>query len=159
MLHTGPLTSCKAKPQLEYPQLLNLQETYVVLFIEFWVEACCMWTGAGCQSFSIESQLCVSQILWNGFSAHVKGNGWCLSAPLIWKIQFKRMRERMVHGLFSFPHTERYENDVLLCGGNDANRAAEKFLHNSIQFLLNPNGKLVCQREAKWQRQKGRARD
>lgn len=52
----------------------------------------------------------------------------------------------MVHGLFSFPHTERYENDVLLCGGNDANRAAEKFLHNSIQFLLNPNGKLLCQR-------------
>lgn len=36
----------------------------------------------------------------------------------------------MVHGLFSFPHTERYENDVLLCGGNDANRTAEKFLHN-----------------------------
>lgn len=83
--------------------------------------------------------------LWNGFSAHVKGNGWCLSAPLIWKIQFKRMRERMVLGLFSFPHTERYENDVLLWGGNDANRTAEKFLHNSIQFLLNPNGKRLCQ--------------
>lgn len=47
----------------------------------------------------------------------------------------------MVHGLFSFPHTKRYENDVLLCAGNDANRTAEKFLHNSIQFLLNPNGK------------------
>lgn len=40
----------------------------------------------------------------------------------------------MVHGLFPFPHIERYENDVLLCGGNDANRTAEKFLHNSIQF-------------------------
>lgn len=62
----------------------------------------------------------------------------------------------MVHGLFSFPHTERYENDVPLCGGNDANRAAEKFLHNSIQFLLNPNAKLLCQREAEWQRQKKR---
>lgn len=54
----------------------------------------------------------------------------------------------MVHGLFSFPHTERYENDVLLCAGNDANRAAEKFLHNSIQFLLNPNGERLCQGEA-----------
>lgn len=118
-----------------------------------------MWTGAPRQTFLIESQLCVSQILWNGFSAHVKGNGWCLSAPVIWKIQFKRMRERMVHGLFSFPHTERYENDVLLCGGNDANRTAQKFLHNSIQFLLNPNGKLLCQREAEWRRQRGRAGD
>lgn len=54
----------------------------------------------------------------------------------------------MVRGLFSFPHTERYENDVLLCAGNDANRTAEKFLHNSIQFLLNPNGECLCQREA-----------
>lgn len=54
----------------------------------------------------------------------------------------------MVHGLFSFPHTERYENDVLLCAGNDANRTAEKFLHNSIQFLLNPNGEHLCQGEA-----------
>lgn len=54
----------------------------------------------------------------------------------------------MVRGLFSFPHTERYENDVLLCAGNDANRAAEKFLHNSIQFLLNPNGERLCQGEA-----------
>lgn len=115
-----------------------------------------MCTGAGGQTFPIDSQLCVSQILWNGFSAHVKGNGWCLSAPVIWKIQFKRMRERMVHGLFSFPHTERYENDVLLCGGNDANRTAEKFLHNSIQFCLNPNGKLLCQRADERQRQKGR---
>lgn len=58
------------------------------------------------------------------------------------------MRERMVHGLFSFPHTGRYENDVLLCAGNDANRTAEKFLHNSIQFLLNPNGECLCQAEA-----------
>lgn len=123
------------------------------------VEVYRVCTGAGSQTFPIESQLCVSLILWNGFSAHVKGNGWCLSAPVIWKIQFKRMRERMVHGLFSFPHTERYENDVLLCGGNDANRTAEKFLHNSIQFLLNPNGKLLCQREAEWQRQKGRVGD
>lgn len=102
----------------------------------------------------LEVRLCllnhsyVSQILWNGFSAHVKGDGWCLSAPVIWKIQFKRMRERMVHGLFSFPHTGRYENDVLLCAGNDANRTAEKFLHNSIQFLLNPNGECLCQEEA-----------
>lgn len=54
----------------------------------------------------------------------------------------------MVHGLFSFPHTGRYENDGLLCAGNDANRAAEKFLHNSIQFLLNPNGECLCQAEA-----------
>lgn len=54
----------------------------------------------------------------------------------------------MVHGLFSFPHTGRYENDVLLCAGNDANRTAEKFLHNSIQFLLNPNGECLCQAEA-----------
>lgn len=61
---------------------------------------------------------------------------------------WKRMRERMVHGLFSFPHTRRYENDVLLCAGNDANRTAEKFLHNSIQFLLNPNGECLCQEEA-----------
>lgn len=124
-----------------------------------WAQVYRMCTGAGSQTFPIESQLCVSQILWNGFSAHVKGNGWCLSAPVIWKIQFKRMRERMVHGLFSFPHTERYENDVLLCGGNDANRTAEKFLHNSIQFLLNPDGKLLCQRAAEWRRQKGRAED
>lgn len=58
------------------------------------------------------------------------------------------MRERMVHGLFSFPHTGRYENDVLLCAGNDANRTAEKFLHNSIQFLLNPDGECLCQGEA-----------
>lgn len=124
-----------------------------------WIEVCHMCTAAWSQTSPTESQLCVSQILWNGFSAHVKGNGWCLSAPVIWKIQFKRMRERMVHGLFSFPHTERYENDVLLCGGNDANRTAEKFFHNSIQFLPNPNGKLLCQREAEWQRQKARARD
>ena len=102
----------------------------------------------------LEVRLCllnhsyVAPILWNGFSAHVKGDGWCLSAPVIWKIQFKRMRERMVHGLFSFPHTGRYENDVLLCAGNDANRTAEKFLHNSIQFLLNPNGDCLCQEEA-----------
>lgn len=124
-----------------------------------WVEVYRMCTGAGSQTFPFESQRCVSPILWNGFSAHVKGNGWCLSAPVIWKIQFKRMRERMVHGLFSFPHTERYENDVPLCGGNDANRTAEKFLHNSIQFLLNPDGKLLCQREAGWRRQKRRARE
>lgn len=60
----------------------------------------------------------------------------------------------MVHGLFSFPHTERYENDVLLCGGNDANRTAEKFLHNSIQFLLNPNGKLSLPKEKQNDRDK-----
>lgn len=31
-------------------------------------------------------------------------------------------------------------------GGNDANRTAEKFLHNSIQFPPNPNGGLVSER-------------
>lgn len=113
----------------------------------------CCARGIFLCELELEVRLCllnhsyVSQILWNGFSAHVKGDGWCLSAPVIWKIQFKRMRERMVHGLFSFPHTGRYENDVLLCAGNDANRTAEKFLHNSIQFLLNPNGECLCQEE------------
>lgn len=111
------LTACEAKQssytQLEYPWLLKLLETYrtrpclsilsrTVLYVNR------RWKP---DSFPIESQLCVSQILWNGFSAHVKGNGWCLSAPVIWKIQFKKdERKRMVHSLFSFPpHWEIWE--------------------------------------------------
>ncbi len=48
--------------------------------------------------------------------------------------------------IFILSHEEIWENDVLLWGGNDANRTAEKFLHNSMQFPPNPNGGLQFQK-------------
>lgn len=116
-----------------------------------------MWTGAGSQTPFLLNHSYVSLRYYEmGFLPMLKETA-DVSVPLWYeKFNLKRMREKeWCTAYFHSPHTERYENDVLLCGGNDANRAAEKFLHNSIQFLLNPNGKLLCQREAERQRQKG----
>lgn len=72
-----------------------------------------------------------------------------VSVPLWYeKFNLKGWEKEWCMAYFHSPHTGRYENDVLLCAGNDANRTAEKFLHNSIQFLLNPNGDCLCQEEA-----------
>lgn len=94
-----------------------------------------------------KSQVYTSHMLWNGFfspalkeSADVSGALWYE------KFNLKGWEREWCLGLFSFSHTKRYENDVLLWGGNDANRTAEKFLHNSIQFPPNPNGGLQFQR-------------
>ena len=47
---------------------------------------------------------------------------------------------------YFLPLTPRDMRMMFYCeAGNDANRGTEKFLHNSIQFPLNPNGKLLCQ--------------
>lgn len=38
------------------------------------------------------------------------------------KFNLKGWEEEWCTAYFHSPHTERYENDVLLCAGNDANR-------------------------------------
>lgn len=110
------------------------------------------YTAVGSITFPHWITVCAFRMLWNGFLPILKEMADVSMALWYEKFNLKGWEKELCTAYFHSP-TPRDMRMMFYCeGGNYANRTAEKFLHNSIQFPLNPNGKLLCQREGEWQR-------
>lgn len=81
------------------------------------------------------------------FLPSIKRIGRCLGCPLIWKIQFNRMRERMVPGpIFILSHEEIWEWCSIVRGEMMPIELQRNSFIIQFNFLQIPNGGLQFQR-------------